>query len=193
MGKKFYIADLHFGHKNVIGFDSRPWDNLESMEKGLIENWKSAVSQDDIVYILGDFCWSKDDKEWIRLLKSLSGNKVLIRGNHDLLKMSENLKKCFADIKDYKEINDSGYKVILCHYPILAYRHSYDPFMFMLYGHVHNTNEADMVDGFVKEIKNNRVNKYDNRGQLINVGCCRPYMSYTPRTLEELINASENY
>ena len=193
MSKNFYISDLHFGHKNIIGFDSRPWNDLAEMEKGLINNWNSVVTKEDTVYILGDFCWSKDDKEWIRLLKSLNGIKVLTKGNHDLNKMPVPLKNCFADIKDYKEINDNGYNVILCHYPILAYKHSYDPFVFMLYGHVHNTKEAEMIDGFVNQIKINRTDKYGNRGQLINVSSCRSYMNYTPKTLEELINAGKNY
>lgn len=27
----FYIADMHFGHKNVIRYDNRPFDSIEEM------------------------------------------------------------------------------------------------------------------------------------------------------------------
>ena len=53
------------------------------MEDRMVKNWNSVVSKNDTVYILGDFCWSKDDEEWIRILDRLTGNKVLIKGNHD--------------------------------------------------------------------------------------------------------------
>ena len=51
MSKNFYISDLHFGHKNIIGFDSRPWNDLAEMEKGLINNWNNVVTKEDTTYI----------------------------------------------------------------------------------------------------------------------------------------------
>ncbi len=34
----FYISDIRFGHKNVIGFSNRPYDSVEEMNEELIEN-----------------------------------------------------------------------------------------------------------------------------------------------------------
>ena len=83
----------------------------------MVANWNSVVKSDDTVYILGDFCWGKE-KDWLEVLPKLHGKKVLIRGNHDLKNPSAALKALFVDIKDYKEIDDNGRRVILSHYPI---------------------------------------------------------------------------
>ena len=139
MPKIFYTADTHFKHKNIIKFDNRPYFDVNDMEEGLIKNWNSAVSKQDTVYILGDFCWSADEKEWIEILNRLTGQKVLIRGNHTLKNMSANLKRKFADIKDYKEITDNGRHVIMCHYPILLYKGAYNPNCYILCCHVNTT------------------------------------------------------
>lgn len=183
----FYISDLHFMHKNIIRFDNRPYSNTKEMEEALITNWNSVVKPGDTVYHLGDFCWGKIE-EWERILKLLNGNKVIIQGNHDLRQYTPAVKRLLSDIKNYKEIRDNGTNIILSHYPIMTYKHSYDPTVYMLYGHVHNTKEAGLVDKWTKELRTNRETPYDNRGQLINVGCMRSYMNYTPQTLSYLID-----
>ena len=52
---KYYISDLHIGHKNCIIFDNRPFSTLEEMHDTIVENWNSVVKKDDEVYILGDY------------------------------------------------------------------------------------------------------------------------------------------
>ena len=192
--RNFYIADTHFDHDNIIKFDNRPFLNRDDMNLTLIKNWNGVVHKNDNVFILGDFCWSKEER-WIELLSELKGVKHLIKGNHDLKQMSTKLKKFFADIKDYKEVVDGNRKVILCHYPILCYKSSYKDNMYMLFGHVHNkTQESLFVKKWISELKqNNLTSDYPvcNKGNLFNVGCMMPYMNYTPRTLEELIQASK--
>ena len=180
-----YIADLHYGHENIIKFDNRPFRDIEHMEEVLISNWNSVVEKDDTTYILGDFCWNKED-EWKRILKLLNGNKVLIKGNHDLKNMSTELKRMFQDIKDYKEITDCQKHVIMCHYPILLYKGSYNPDCYMLCGHVHTTRENNFLNRWKKELKETRYYSYDNCGNIYNVGCM--LMGYTPRTLDEIID-----
>ena len=51
---KFYISDLHLGHKNILAFDNRPFFSLEEMTETIISNWNSVVSKNDSVYVLGD-------------------------------------------------------------------------------------------------------------------------------------------
>jgi calcineurin-like phosphoesterase family protein len=177
-----YIADLHFGHENIIKFDNRPFANAKAMEKALISNWNSTIQEADTIYILGDFCWSKKD-EWKRILRELKGNKILILGNHDLKNMSSELKRMFQDIKDYKEITDNGKHVIMSHYPILFYKNSYNPDCYMLCGHVHTTRENELLTKWRTEMRETR----SSCGNIYNVGCMMPWMNYTPRTLDEII------
>lgn len=190
--KNFYIADTHFGHDNVIRFDNRPYKNVEEMDQMLINNWNNAVANEDIVYVLGDFCWGKE-KTWIKVLNQLKGNKVLIMGNHDLRKMSSKLKNKFQDIKERKEIKDNGRRVIIDHYPLIFYRANYNPDVIMLHGHVHSTIENDFLDAF-KEIikKHDRREGSKNQCQLYNVGCMMPWINFTPRTLDEILEKANN-
>ena len=138
----YYIADCHFGHPAILHLDHRPFADLRQMEESMTMLWNAAVGKHDTVYILGDFCWGKAD-EWLRILRHLNGQKVLIQGNHDLTQYPPELRREFADIKDYTEIRDNGRHVILSHYPIPFYKRSGDPNYFMLCGHVHNTKEYE--------------------------------------------------
>ena len=53
----YYIADMHFGHTNVIRFDDRPFADTEQMDEVLIQNWNERITADDTVYALGDSFW----------------------------------------------------------------------------------------------------------------------------------------
>lgn len=186
MGRNLYISDTHFGHQNILRFDSRPFSTVEEMEEEIVRRWNAAVNPEDTVYILGDFCWGKED-EWLRILDRLKGGKVLIAGNHDLKSMSSQLRRKFQDVKDYKEITDDGRHVIMCHYPILLYKGSYNPNGYMLCGHVHVTRENDFLEKWTDELRSSRQDTIHSCGNIINVGCMMPWMDYTPRTLDEII------
>ena len=41
----YYIADMHFGHKNVLRFDNRPFADTELMDEVLIHNWNERVNR----------------------------------------------------------------------------------------------------------------------------------------------------
>lgn len=186
MSRNLYIADTHFGHGNILRFDNRPFSTVEEMELELVNRWAMAVEPKDTVYILGDFCWGKED-EWLRILSQLKGNKVLIRGNHDLKNMSIRLRNHFQDVKDYKEITDEGRHVILSHYPMLLYKGSYNPDRYMLCGHVHVTRENVFLEEWTDILRQSRKQNSDSCGNIINTGCMMPWMDYTPRTLDEII------
>lgn len=191
----FYIADCHFGHKNILRFDNRPFVDLEQMEEVMFMNWNASVRKGDWVYILGDFCWGKAD-EWLRLVTQLNGQKVLIEGNHDLSAYPAALKKQFADIVPFKEIVDNGRdnrcrKVLLSHYPQMFYKHANNPKYYMLCGHVHATTENYLLEKWTKKLRDDcrsGIGVYaPNCGQIYNVGCMMPWMQYCPRTLDEII------
>ena len=187
----YYISDLHLGHVNAIGFDNRPFADVTEMNETLIHRWNSTVSRADTVYVLGDFIWEKESL-WPAWLERLTGNKVLVRGNHDPRQFSRATKRFFQDIADYKEITDTGRHVILCHYPMPFHRADYDEKCFMLYGHVHNTREYAFLEKLRKELRESHTERGHARAQFINVGCMMPWMDYTPRTLDEILDGDKN-
>lgn len=182
-----FVSDLHFGHKNVLTYDKRPFASIEEHDKRLIDRWNERVSQDDTVWILGDVSWYTSSRT-ICILDQLSGHKCLIKGNHDgrILK-DPNARKRFEEILDYKELTlDDGRRVILCHYPIPCFRdHFYGAYH--LYGHVHNSFEYNMME----KVKNEMQHVYQKPCNMYNVGCMMPYMDYSPRTLNEIISLLE--
>ena len=183
----YYIADLHLRHANVIRLDGRPFPNMEEMESEIIRRWNNRVTPQDTVYILGDFCWQTSNA-WIPILQQLKGRKVLIRGNHDPKHIDGKLAKMFDDIKDYKEITDNGRRVCMSHFPIMFYNKSYHSNSYMLCGHVHTTKENEWLERWRDELRKQQVQDgVGSYGNVINVGCMMPYMDYTPRTLDELI------
>ena len=165
----FYISDLHFGHKNIIISDNRPFSSVEEMNETLISNWNSVVTNADKVYVLGDLFWDN------RRLH-------LIQGNHD--KLNTSLRQRFEWIENYAEIDDKSNKIILCHYPIAHWKNA-DYGTIHLYGHIHQSRDSRPFEEYVAAMK-----KRSFPYKCYNVGCMMPYMNYTPRTLDEIINNS---
>ena len=176
MPKIFFTSDLHFGHKNIIRFDNRPFFSVEEMDNALISNWNRKVSDEDTVYVLGDISWYNDEKT-VEIFNKLRGNKILIKGNHD--RAHGKVRNCFKEIADYKEIYVGENKIILCHYPIIFFnRHHYGAYMF--YGHVHNSHEWQMTDNYRQELE-----QLDIECNAYNVGVM--VQNYEPVTFEEVL------
>lgn len=82
--KRFVISDNHFWHFNIIKLCDRPFSSTEEMNETMIENWNSVVSNEDVVYNLGDFAYGKGSREHIAETRArLNGKIILILGNHD--------------------------------------------------------------------------------------------------------------
>ena len=82
----YYTSDLHFGHKNIIKYENRPFESIEDMTEGLIERWNNKVTNNDVVYILGDFALKNSYMNKAKILecfKRLNGYKYLVPGNHE--------------------------------------------------------------------------------------------------------------
>ena len=180
VSKKFYISDWHYGHNNIIAFDNRPFKNVDEMNKALVDNWNSVVSEDDIVYVLGDMFWCSLNAS-ISVLNGLNGQKFLVKGNHDKCNDGRFLKK-FVKITEYLEVNDNGRKLVLCHYPIPCFKNHFYGW-YHLYGHVHSSFEWNMMEHdkyLMQEL-------YGKQCLMFNVGAMMPWMNYTPRTLDQIL------
>lgn len=178
-----FISDLHFGHKNCLAYDARPFKTIEEHDEALIEKWNSVVDVNDDVWILGDISWHGAMKT-VEILNRLNGIKHLCVGNHDkkLLRCKE-FRDCFIEITDYREIQiDDHFGIVLSHYPIPCFNMHYYGW-FHLYGHVHTSFEYNMME----RVKFEMENLYDKPCRMYNVGAMVPYMEYAPRTLEEIL------
>lgn len=188
MIQRFFISDLHFGHENVLKFDNRPFCNIKTHDEELIKRWNDVVNIDDDVYILGDVSWY-NVTETNRILSQLNGRKHLIVGNHDeFFLRNADFRNQFVEIERYKELYlDGRVAVVLCHYPIPCYKNHYYGW-YHLYGHVHNSFEANMIEHFQREMRE----IYDTKSNMYNVGCMMPYMNYTPKTLEQIVSCKKD-
>lgn len=185
MAKKFYIADLHYAHANILSFDGRPFRDVDEMNSELVRRWNSVVTPEDIVYSLGDMFWCKSSDAQ-PVLDALNGQKFLIRGNHDRTNDSKFIKK-FVKVTDYLEVDDEDKHIVLCHYPIPCFKNHYYGW-YHLYGHVHSSFEYNIME----RIKYEMTELYTVPCLMYNVGAMMPWMDYTPRTLDELIAACES-
>lgn len=134
MGIDYVIADLHFGDKNIIYFENRPFKDIVEMHETMIQRWNYQVTEDDHVFVLGDFFDnSMTDNEIVKILKELRGRITLIRGNHDTDNVIRVLRENNVEVIDYPIIYDDFF--ILSHYPM--YVSNQMPYA-NVFGHIHN-------------------------------------------------------
>jgi calcineurin-like phosphoesterase family protein len=80
----YFASDLHLGHKNILSFEqsrltAMTIDGHVNHEEWIIENWNSTISENDNVFLLGDFAF----KAVHTYANALKGNIFLVLGNHD--------------------------------------------------------------------------------------------------------------
>lgn len=81
----FALGDLHLSHSGEKPMEvfGPEWENHPQK---IEQNWNRVVSTDDLVIVPGDISWAmrlgeaKEDFNW---LAALTGQKLLVRGNHD--------------------------------------------------------------------------------------------------------------
>jgi len=135
----FFTADTHFCHSNIIGSCERPFTDVFEMNKAMIDNWNSLITNRDEIYILGDFLYKGKGKDANEILSKLKGRKYLIKGNHEkYLDDPEFKPEAFEWINNYHIFKHEGVKIVLFHYPMLSWDGSYRGSVH-LYGHVHNS------------------------------------------------------
>lgn len=134
MPSVFLVSDTHFGHAGVCKFmrddgvtKLRPWDNTEEMDEEMVKRWNETVKPTDKVYHLGDVVINR---KALNILYRLNGDKVLIKGNHDIFRL-EDYTPHFRDIRGYHVMNN----LILSHIPVHA--DSKGRFDGNIHGHLH--------------------------------------------------------
>ena len=129
----FLVSDTHFGHAGVCRFlredgtKLRPWDDPDEMDEEMVKRWNETVKPNDKVYHLGDVVINR---KALSILRRLNGDKVLIRGNHDIFK-DEDYREHFRELRAYHVMNG----MILSHIPI--HPESLGRFGVNIHGHLH--------------------------------------------------------
>ena len=152
----WFTADLHLGHRNIINYCDRRFDSVGAMDRALIARWNEVVSDDDTVWVLGDFALGTI-ADMLPLAGELRGRLHLLTGNHDRCwaghgRRAEGwteryLEAGFAEIHHgTATIAIGGTEVRLCHFPYRGDSHDRDRYVehrpeddgsWLLHGHVH--------------------------------------------------------
>jgi len=134
MPATFFISDTHFGHektctvfKRADGSPLRPFSCAEEMDEFMVKAWNERVRPNDKVYHCGDVVINR---KFLHILGRLNGDKVLIRGNHDIFKL-EDYTPYFRDIRAFDVKNG----MIFSHVPI--HPESLGRFGTNIHGHLH--------------------------------------------------------
>lgn len=141
--RKYYTADLHFGHSSIRQHcpATRDFAVVEEMDIAIMLRIQERVGKDDILYILGDFAVCADSEYVRHCFNMLPGRKRLILGNHDL----DNKGRVRKDLRDLPwdrppthavETTDGGCRLYLHHYACRTWPAAHHG-SYHLYGHSH--------------------------------------------------------
>jgi calcineurin-like phosphoesterase family protein len=128
----WFTADLHFGHKAVLHYSNRPYADLDEMKMMITSTWNRHIRPHDDVYVLGDFSFERKEIAQ-ETFKALNGRKHLIIGNHD----GDHIRKLpWETVSQIKTFRGEGYRIVLCHYPMLTWDRAHHG-VWHLHGHSH--------------------------------------------------------
>jgi calcineurin-like phosphoesterase family protein len=172
----YFTADLHLGHSNIIASCNRPFKDVEEMNKTLIDNWNSRVTDRDEVYVIGDFSY-RSGTDVSSMLKKMKGIKHLVIGNHDLKWMKTlNASDYFVSVEQMSFLSLDGKRIFMCHYPMMEWNDSRHG-SYLVFGHIHANTDAP----FWPLIANN--------DHMLNAGV--DVNNFYPVTFEELVANNE--
>lgn len=185
----WFTGDLHLGHQNIIKYCGRPFADVDSMNRALIDNWNDTVTDDDTVYVVGDYALGKI-ADTLPLAAELRGHKILVAGNHDRCwlgngRRAEGWTERYLDagfeqvIQGPTRVEIGDRTVLVCHFPYRGDSQSHDRFVdhrpvdrgaWLLHGHVHE--------------------KWAQHGRMINVGVdANQFRPVSLATIADLIAA----
>jgi calcineurin-like phosphoesterase family protein len=153
MKMQFVTADTHFLDEHLLGIDKfapRPFLTVDQMDDEIIKNWNNRVGENDIVYHLGDIAvyfakpQIKAYEKIFKILNSLNGHLIFIKGNHDPHGLFKYLEKnnyefggkpkfAFHDVGVLMKYDHRQY--YLTHYPLML---GIAPQIINLHGHIHH-------------------------------------------------------
>lgn len=185
MPSVWLVSDTHFGHSGVCRFTRgdgvtklRPWDDPDEMDEAMIQLWNERVKPTDKVYHLGDVVINR---RALKTLHRLNGDKVLIRGNHDIFRDDE-YREYFRELRAYHVMNG----MILSHIPV--HEASLGRFGVNIHGHLHANRVMKATGCHARTGEITYGNEIDPRYHCV----CVEQTDFAPVLFEEVIARIES-
>ena len=154
----YFISDTHFGHNKEFIYGPRGFSNVDDMMTSIINNWNDRVTNDDDIYVLGDFALGQDLELVKEIIGKLNGRIHLVIGNHDTDRKIELYKSIdkVVEIGYALQIKHNGRRYYMSHYPTVTANMDSNPhnIVINLFGHTHSKDKF-----------------YEGRPYMYNVAC----------------------
>lgn len=159
MGNIYLTSDLHFCHDREFCYGPRGFSSVEEMNDAIVTNYNNVVTDDDIVYILGD-CMLNNNTKGIELLSSLKGHKYIALGNHDTPVRLEKYLPYVEDVQVGYRFRHKKIEFWLTHYPMIMKNFTDPKPVWNLSGHTHS---KDKFENSKYNIYNVALDAHDNQ------------------------------
>jgi calcineurin-like phosphoesterase family protein len=172
------ISDTHFYHKKIRIYEpTRPINHNETM----IYSWNTMVNPNDNILHLGDVILAKKEK-MLEIAPLLTGNKYLVKGNHDSRKKLHKLMGFIIPEYTQIKINGETFNVLIKEFGNIKIIFSHKPIhksalykAYNVHGHIHTK----------------KITRYDT-SQYINMSVeVRGYMPWRLHTILKKIKEKE--
>lgn len=164
MSKTYFTSDWHLGHKNILKYRDG-FSSVEEHDKTLIENFNKVIRKRDVVFFLGDICFTDESIEQIKQLNFC--RKILYLGNHDT-KKTEKYLEAFDEVHAFRSYKNYWLSHCPIHPQELRNRKA------NIHGHLHSSilNDPDNLYFDVSPEKHNfelvdfeDIKKYFDKGK----------------------------
>lgn len=165
--KIFFTGNLQFGRPSAIKEFKRPFANVDEMNEALVQNWNSVVTDEDVVYVIGNFAWDPTTAE--EMLALLNGQILIVPGEmeHPIEELDDN-----DNMPDGTSLTEQIFtceedKVTVSYWPLMEWPHKSE-------GHY-------LFFGYP-----NPKYKTDHKKKLVNVAC--DFWAYKPQSFDSIIS-----
>src|SRR5215510_11974806 len=139
----FFTSDTHFDDELAITYFNRPFQSVDEMNAVMVERWNNVVTDDDIVYHLGDFT-TEDLSYLTKWADLLHGNIRILPGNMDRLWLQDFVANEKVLVipplisLGFEKLGKVGKPqvIVLCHYSMQVWERS-NHGSWHLFGHTH--------------------------------------------------------
>lgn len=177
---KYFISDLHLGHRSMITKGGRNFKDINKMNDYILYNVFKNVNKGDDFYHAGDLAWDTDSLlKIIEIIRKKKFKFHLILGNHD--KVAKQYYNFFESVSNIKDIKINKYPITICHYPMFTWNKSHYN-AGLLFGHHHTS-----TYGF------KQIREFELNGKKININCeFNNYEAYTENEILEILKNRPN-